>query len=40
MRDLDQVLEHDTPLHIQQGRRKKQAAIKAAQSSQSGRSRR
>ena len=30
MRDLGQVLEHDTPLHIEQGRHKKRAAIKAA----------
>jgi hypothetical protein len=27
MRGLGQVLEHDTPLHIEQGRLKKQAAI-------------
>jgi hypothetical protein len=30
MRDLGQVLEHDTPLHIEQGWRKKRAAIAAA----------
>jgi hypothetical protein len=40
MRDLGQVLEHDTPLHIEQGRRKKRAAIKAAQSAKSGGARR
>jgi hypothetical protein len=39
MRDLGQVLAHDTPLHIEQGRRKKRAAIKAAQSAKSIRSR-
>jgi hypothetical protein len=30
MPDLGQVLEHDTPLHIEQGRRKKKAAIAEA----------
>jgi hypothetical protein len=39
MRDLGQVLEHDTPLHIEQGRGKKRAAIKAARSAGSGRRR-
>jgi hypothetical protein len=37
MRDLGQVLEHDTPMHIEQGRRQKQAAIKAAQAARSRR---
>jgi hypothetical protein len=32
MRDLGQVPEHDTPLHIEQGRARKRAAIKAARS--------
>jgi hypothetical protein len=40
MRDLGQVLEHDTALHIEQGRLKKSAATKAAQSAKSARSRR
>jgi uncharacterized C2H2 Zn-finger protein len=40
MRDLGQVLEHDTPLHIEQGRRKKKAAIAAALSAKSTRARR
>ena len=39
MRDLGQVLEPDTPLHIEQGRLKKKAAIKAARSAKSVRSR-
>jgi hypothetical protein len=40
MRDLGQVLEHDTPLHIEQGQRKKKAAISAALSAKAGRARR
>jgi uncharacterized C2H2 Zn-finger protein len=40
MRDLGQVIEHDTPLHIEQGRRKKRAAIAAALTAKSGRVRR
>jgi hypothetical protein len=40
MRDLGQVLEHDTPLHIEQGRRRKRAAIEAARSARSDRTRR
>ena len=40
LRDLGQVLEHDTPLHIEQSRRKKRAAIAAAVSAKSSRARR
>jgi hypothetical protein len=40
MRDLGQVLEHDTPLHIEQGRRKKRAGIAGALSAKSSRARR
>jgi hypothetical protein len=40
LRDLGQVLEHDTPLHIEQGRARKQATIKAARSAKSARARR
>ena len=39
LRDLGQVLEHDTPLHIEQGRRRKRAAIAAARSAKSERKR-
>jgi hypothetical protein len=39
-RDLGQVLAHDTPLHIEQGQAKKQAAIEAARSAKSARVRR
>jgi ATP-dependent DNA ligase len=39
LRDLGQVLEHDTPLHIEQGRKRKQAAVKAARSAKSARKR-
>jgi DNA-binding CsgD family transcriptional regulator len=34
-RDLGQVLAHDTPLHIERGRARKQAAITAARSAKS-----
>ena len=39
LRDLGQGLEHDTPLHIKQGRLKKKAAIKAARSAARARKR-
>jgi DNA-binding CsgD family transcriptional regulator len=39
VRDLGQVFEHDTPLHIEQGRRKNRATIKAARSAKSVRAR-
>jgi hypothetical protein len=39
LRDLGQVLEHDTPLHIEQGRKRKQDAVKAARSAKSARKR-
>jgi hypothetical protein len=39
LRDLGRVLEHDTPLHIEQGRLKKKAAIKAARWAKSARKR-
>jgi hypothetical protein len=38
MRDLGQVLEHGTPLHIAPGGRKKRAAIMAERLTKSGRS--
>jgi hypothetical protein len=40
LRDLGQVLDHDTPLHIAQARARKRAAIKAARSAKSVRARR
>jgi hypothetical protein len=40
MREIGQVLERDTPLHIEQGRHGKQAAINTAQLSKSSRARR
>ena len=38
-RDLGQMLAHDTPLHIEQGRRKKEAALKAAKTAKAARKR-